>query len=198
MLTPRTAFALSWICACRGSAPHEPNEPAPTAIIESARAPSASMSNPPPKHTPKRDDQTSAPLYPASTLLAWLQQDAGDEKRTMFRVPVVVRFADQARLGLGDVAIAAQEADLTPDSLALDVDDGALGISLLDRLRSSCPPNRQACAVWLEGHWGRLVEVPSPAPASGSVRRWPFAVRRVGELVDPAAGEVRATRLAGH
>ena len=70
-------------------------------------------------------------LAPEAALVAWLE-GAGD---AVLRLPLTI--VDQgARLG----------------SLAVEVDDTALGISLADRVRQACPGGRP-CRVWVEGRW---------------------------------------------
>jgi hypothetical protein len=74
-----------------------------------------------------------------------------------------------------------------------------MSVSLLSYLRDRCPKGATGCALWLEGYWGRLVDVPDPLAPQGGARK-PFAVLRVREMIDPQAqqaGTVRAFVEAG-
>ncbi len=60
-----------------------------------------------------------------------------------------------------------------------------MGISLNGYLSMRCGKSATACALWLEGHWGPLLQrgprrPPSPGKTS---KQHPFAIRHVGEVV---------------
>lgn len=164
------------------------------------RAPAADMTPPSNLHEDRpmdtqiqpSDEPTLEPgpaLRPASALLAWLEASAGNDDggRRLFRLPVVVRFEDRYRLGLGAAHIAASVNDLAPDAIALELDDTAMGIALLDQLRSRCPAGVDACAVWLDGYWGPLVTAMGGGDrgGDGGEALWPFAVLELHGMIDP-------------
>lgn len=126
---------------------------------------------------PERTFVDGPPIEPPDALLKWLETTASAEPRPRIRLPVVVRFRDQHRLGLDGGHIGVSPAAM-PGVIQVTFDDSAMGVSLLDRVRSSCPDEKQTvCAVWLEGTWGggpthqmrvfRLVGVNPPAPPAG-------------------------------
>jgi len=70
-------------------------------------------------------------------LLAWLAKNAAtpEGKRRKLRIPAVVHFdAHHLRITEAVVGVAPE----TSNGVALQLDDGALGISLRDRLRERC------------------------------------------------------------
>jgi hypothetical protein len=70
-------------------------------------------------------------------LREWLA--AHDGERRQLRLPVSMDNG----LGVSNFAVG---------SVAIDVDDTALGISLADRARSRCGAQAR-CRLWLEGYW---------------------------------------------
>ena len=77
-------------------------------------------------------------LLPAADLSKWL-----DAKRdtVLLRLPVTItrgRVGEPLRAKLGEIDVR--------------LDDGALGVSLEDRLREACPDGA-TCRVWLEGRF---------------------------------------------
>lgn len=126
---------------------------------------------------PERTFVNGPPIDPPEALLEWLETTASAEPRPRIRLPVVVRFKDQHRLGLDGGHIGVSPA-ATPAEIKVTLDDTAMGISLLDRVREACPaPTETSCAVWLEGTWGggpshqirvlRLVGLNPPDPPAG-------------------------------
>jgi hypothetical protein len=105
------------------------------------------------KPEPPRNFVDGPTIDPPAKLLEWLEKTATAEPKRHIRLPVVVRFADQHRIGLAGGHIGVSLA-VTPDAIQVSLDDTAMGISLLDRVRDACPDEKQtACAVWLEGRW---------------------------------------------
>ena len=133
----------------------------------------------------------SGPLLgePEATLGLWFEANAAaGERRIRLRIPVVVTAPPDASPGSRG-AVLARPAGAAP--LAVDLDDSALGISLCDRLRSLCPGSGE-CALWLEGYWGSLVELPGTGQAPRAI---PFAVLEVGPLLDAEEREAGRLRL---
>ena len=98
-------------------------------------------------------------LAPTDDLLTWLETRAGTR---ILRLPVVVTASP---LGVTSAFIGAH-ADADPATMiALQLDQGALGITLHERLPIAC--QRAPCAVWLEGTWGSLVSVAATRPGPG-------------------------------
>lgn len=87
----------------------------------------------------------------ADALREWLAAHDGDLRQ--LRLPVSMDNG----VGVSNFAVG---------SVAIDVDDTALGISLADRARSRCGTQAR-CRLWLEGYW------------SGSC----LSLRRVGDPV---------------
>jgi len=125
--------------------------------------------------------QAGPPVSEPATLLKWLQTKARTKagKRRLFRLTVTVHFQDSYQLGMGDAHIGLT-ADAPAGAIKLDLDDGGLGISLLDTMRSRCP-NKDVCSLWLEGYWGPLLE-PPPGLDKGDDGH-PFAVMRVHKFI---------------
>lgn len=124
-------------------------------------------------------------IRPAAALLEWLEQNAVPKggKRRRVRLPVVVAFEDAYRLAIGKAHVGMSEQDAGAEALPLSLDDTGLSVSLLSRLRDLCPPPQQACALWLEGYWGKLVDDGLPSLDPPGERRHPFAVLRIVGLV---------------
>lgn len=115
------------------------------------------------------------------------QKTAAGQRR-LFRVPVALRFEDPSRLAIAAAFVGAHLPAAGQDALALQLDDSALGVSLLEQVGRACPKDRTECAVWLTGHWGALVGGPElPESGEPGPKRWPFAVVRVGDAVDASA-----------
>ncbi|MDP2304938.1 MAG: hypothetical protein Q8P18_02810 [Pseudomonadota bacterium] len=133
---------------------------------------------PPPART---FDDGPAVADPAA-VLTWL--DAGRGRRV--QLPVVVQFDDQHRLAVTGASIGA-------GGVPLKLDDTAMGIALIDQLRTLCPPG-PACTVWLEGTWGPLMEGMPDFGTDAGPARHDFAVRRVVGLADATATQVRGER----
>lgn len=114
-----------------------------------------------------------------AALLAWLQGRKG-----LVQLPVVVAFDDEHRLGIVRAWVGASEAA----GLKLKLDDTAMGVALLDHLRTACPPG-PTCEVWLEGTWGPVMAGMPDLDKDPS--RHDFAVRRFAGL---AEGSVRRAR----
>lgn len=114
------------------------------------------------------------PAYADPDVLAWLERS----QRAMLRVPVVVEFTDEYRLGVGRAWIGTTDADAGPDAIFLKLDDSQMGVALLEPLRQSCPPGRR-CAVWVEGMWGAALSG-LPALSDSGPKRHPLTVRRFG------------------
>lgn len=85
--------------------------------------------------SPSRAFVPGAKLEPAEALAAWL----GAQGDRVLRVPLVV---ERGVTGVRGGRIG---------SLAVDVDDAALGIALFDRVRKACATD--PCIVWVEGRF---------------------------------------------
>lgn len=198
------AASLGLACSSRtpSSAPSEPVViPTPTPA-DDATSPDSE-----PTMTPSTFAQGPA-LTPAPELLAWLKSNANDQ---LLQVPVVIASSP---LGITQAYIGVDPSTPPSDeSVTLRLDQGALGVSLVEQLPAACAEG--PCAVWLEGTWGALVSPgpgdttgPSgpggpagpagPAGPSGSAEaptkptQHPFAVRR---LVGPVTDTPRHVRV---
>lgn len=100
-------------------------------------------------------------LRPSGELTTYLESlKTIGGKPLLVRLPVVITL-DPTGFGIDKATVG---------ELAIKLNDSALGISLMDRLRTACP-NASTCAIWLEGHWR------SPAG---------FDIRKVGKPIADA------------
>ena len=127
-------------------------------------------------------------LAPTDDLLTWLETRAGTR---VLRLPVIVAASP---LGMTSAFIGAHAGADPASMIELQLDQGALGVSLHERLPVACQSG--PCAVWLEGTWGSLVSVaamrsgPAGPSLDGSATseasdRKPFTVR---DLIGPVEG----------
>jgi len=108
-------------------------------------------------------------------LKSWIQEVRAKpgEERPLVRIPVVASM-DEHRLQISS-AFLGVSADAS-NHFALRLDDSALGISLVARLRHRCPEDRRSCVIWVEGYWGPLLDLPRDPDATPP---YPFAVLEV-------------------
>ena len=90
-------------------------------------------------------------LVPTDALLTWLETRAGTR---ILRLPVIVTASP---LGVTSAFIGAHTGADPATMIELQLDQGALGVALHERLPVACQGG--PCAVWLEGSWGSLVSV---------------------------------------
>lgn len=136
---------------------------------------------------PKRRFTPGPAFDDSPALLEWL----GANSEAYLRLPVVIFTGD-----LGDVELAYIGTEPIPPpagAITLDLDDSALGICLTTRLRSLRDSASDACVVWIEGTWGRLL--PGVPPGGGSEPPpWPFAVRDAGPRVEGSPATILIAR----
>src|SRR4051812_5948809 len=110
-------------------------------------------------------------IHPPGPLVDWLNKNAKSASgaRRLFRLPVVVRFQSSHHLALGEAFIGASEDDAGAGAIALSLDTGAMGLSLLSLLSERCPPPAEACTVWLDGTWGPLFDSGESVDAAAGV-----------------------------
>lgn len=65
--------------------------------------------------------------------------------------PVTVEFADEYRLAIGRAWFGTQPEGPQIGDVWADLDDSALGISLLDQVRRVCPTSANTCTVSVDG-----------------------------------------------
>ena len=184
---------IALIGGCNAAPAPRPDRVPGDSPVEGKEQPSPMRMQP----TQPLDMVEGPPIHPSGKLLEWLNGSTrtASGARKLIRLPVVIRFADEYRLALGPAFIGASESQLGPDPVALALDDGGMGRSLLDTMRRRCPDDALGCAVWLEGLWGPLVEA---GPEAGQARRaggWPFAVLRALQLVDGQAAAAADLRV---
>lgn len=136
-------------------------------------------------------------IKPTRQLLDWLNKKAKmiSGRRRRIRLPVVIRFEDSFRLSIRDAFVGVSGAYPNKDMLLLSLNDAALGIPLLSRLRDSCSTKRNWCAVWLEGLWGPLIELKQPEQEKEDLTEWLFSVLKVGKLVEKKLGHDKDVRI---
>ena len=110
-------------------------------------------------------------LTPAAAALSYLDRLAAETRARRVRLSVSLTL-DEHRLAIVDARLG-QPGDTAAPRLRLD--DGALGVSLLDRARDLCPAGLR-CVLGLVGYWR--------GSADGVGR---LEVRRVDGLVPEAA-----------
>lgn len=116
-------------------------------------------------------------IAPAAALLDWLENEVKPATpRKRIKLPVVVKM-DEHRVSIVDAWVGGGEAPA--DAIRLKLDDTGMGVALKDQLRRKCAA--ATCAVWLEGHWGALVQSGPQLPVPGGKKV--FAVLSVGEVV---------------
>ncbi|MBN2078925.1 MAG: hypothetical protein JW838_08160 [Spirochaetes bacterium] len=103
-------------------------------------------------------------ITPPRNLREWLDALERDSRvtRPLIRIPVVIEFTSPHGTSIAGAWIGGPGAKPGPDTILLRLDDGGMGISLVEVARRQCPGNALSCGIWLDGHWGALVR---PAPA---------------------------------
>ena len=129
---------------------------------------------------------SDGPVWSDPGALVWLE----GSQRAMLRLPVVVEFSDEHRLGVGKAWLGDHAGNAPEAAVLLKLEDGQMGVALLDHLRKHCPPGLR-CAVVIEGMWGRALSGPPALPsADAEPKRHPVTVRRFAGLQDAPAGKL--------
>lgn len=79
------------------------------------------------------------PAIESPELVSWLAR----QEKIEVRLPVIVKLTD-SKLGV--------ENGMVGSIPGIRLQDAALGISLLDRVRQACP-KKDPCTMWLDGYW---------------------------------------------
>lgn len=112
-------------------------------------------------------------------LLAALQWKNANGKRRLWRLPVVIELDAAGMRGIKRAYVGIGIDVTVEDQIELHLQDGALGVSLQDRLRQYCPTG-SVCKLWVAGYWGE--DVPRILGNEGvfdAERPYPFALRAV-------------------
>ncbi len=138
---------------------------------------------------PERSFKPGPSLADSAALLAWFEANP----TAYVRIPVVIFPGD---LGGIKLAFVGTEPAPPPDgAIVLELDDSALGIPLSTRLRSLCDAGSDACVVWIEGTWGRLLpDLASIASGRATSPSWPLSVRDAGPLVEGSPATILVAR----
>jgi len=126
-------------------------------------------------------------LTPSSALRGWLNENKG---RTI-RLPLAIRMSG---FDVGPAWISMDDSEPGEDAIHVSLDQGALGVGLLERLGPLCKEPPSTCVVWLQGKWGPTV---SDGPSLDGIdlpgpRKEPFSVREVvGRVQDSDAATVK-------
>jgi hypothetical protein len=91
-------------------------------------------------HVP-RHFSAGPPIAPLEDLVIWLD----DHADRIVRLPVTI-WLSANRLGIARATVGGEAG------MELALDDAAMGVSLLDRLRARFP-EQTTCPVWLDGRW---------------------------------------------
>ncbi len=116
-----------------------------------------------PRHLTHRAFRPGPAIHPSTELLEWLDGLERNDPRPLIRLPVVIEYTSPRGISIAGAWIGGPGVKQGPDTIRLRLDDGGMGISLVETARGHCHGDGP-CALWLEGHWGALV---SPAPPSG-------------------------------
>lgn len=173
-LTGLVALAL---VSCVGAAstagtPRPPDEAATPAATVEPTEPTSTDQTPEPEVTEPLFVDGPA-IAPTSELAEWL----GRNKGNLLRLPLVIEVRSYS-VGPAWIGMTTEEA--APDAFRVELDQGALGIGLTDRLVPLCPETPTRCAAWIEGYWGPTVDLPGPPGFEGPPA---FSVREVVALV---------------
>lgn len=127
-------------------------------------------------------------IQPSNLLLDWLNTTknndlSSDVSRKLLRLPVVIQFKDKYRFGISQAVIGKSDADINKDSIFLKLNDHQMGASLLMQLIRICPKTGNSCVVWLDGYWGESRLLSLDSESQEDIKKWPFTVRVVHELV---------------
>ncbi len=125
---------------------------------------------------PERSFAAGPTLADPVALLAWLEA----RPRAVVRLPVVILFSTGGLRQRRLIFVGTEPAPPAADAILLDLDDSTLGIGLSTRLRSLCGAEEEACVVWIEGTWGRVM----PAPGATEPPPWPLTVHDAGPVVE--------------
>ncbi len=113
-------------------------------------------------------------LKPSPALRQWLSENKG---RTI-RLPLAIRMSG---FDVGPAWIGMDAGEPGEDTIHVSLDQGALGVGLLERLAPLCDKAPSTCVVWLQGVWGPTVSggpslegIDLPGP-----HKEPFSVREV-------------------
>ena len=120
-------------------------------------------------------------IFPAPDLAKWLSEHKG----SLLRLPLVIEVRSYE---VGPAWIGMTVDDAPDDAIWVELDQGALGVGLTDRLVPLCPATPTRCAVWIQGFWGPTVSLPGPPgfdlpQVPGVPKKEPFSVREVVSLV---------------
>ena len=154
-----------------------PSEPAPnTAVPEAAVTTTQFIDGP--------------GLTPSSELRRWLEQN----KDRTIRLPLAVRMSG---FDVGPAWIGMDDSEPGEDAIHVSLDQGALGVGLLERLEPLCDKPPSTCVVWLQGKWGPTV---SDGPSLEGIdlpgpHKEPFSVREVvGPVQSSDAARVKIAK----
>jgi hypothetical protein len=110
-------------------------------------------------------------------LLAALQRKNENGKRRLWRLPVVIELEEDGLRGIKSAYIGIDVNVLVADQIQLRLQDGALGVSLQERIRQYCPTG-SVCKLWVAGFWG--TDMPTTIGNEGDLdAEKPFALRAV-------------------
>ncbi len=177
-------LALSLAACAAGTAGTSPENTPAEAETEADTGADATPAPTEKSPTPESPEQAvTEPVFvdgpaitPAAELATWL---AG-KKGSLLRLPLVVEVTGWS---VGPAWIGMTDADAPADAVHIELDQGALGVGLTERLTPLCgePPAR--CVVWIQGYWGPNVPMPELPLMPGETKKEPFAVREVVGLV---------------
>jgi hypothetical protein len=113
-------------------------------------------------------------LKPSPALRQWLS----DNKGRTIRLPFAIRLSG---FDVGPAWIGMDGSEPGEDTIHVSLDQGALGVGLLERLGPLCDEPPSTCVVWLQGKWGPTV---SNGPSLNGIdlpgpHKEPFSVRDV-------------------
>jgi len=173
-LAIRASFLAILLVSCNtGDLDENPQPTAPLSDPDAPPEPTLQPAAPEVAVTaPKFIDGPS--LKPSPALRQWLS----DNKGRTIRLPLAIRMSG---FDVGPAWIGMDGSEPLEDSIHVSLDQGALGVGLLERLSPLCDEPPSTCVVWLQGKWGATVSggpslegIDLPGPP-----KEPFSVREV-------------------
>jgi hypothetical protein len=93
-------------------------------------------------------------ILPSTQLLKALDKGKNEAKAPLWKVPIVVTRKSDGMGGVESAFIGVDQTLPEADRIYVKLEDGALGVSLLDRLHQYCKES-ESCKLWVAGYWDK-------------------------------------------
>jgi hypothetical protein len=123
--------------------------------------------------------QDGPKLLPKENLLAALTAKTSENKKRLWRLPIVVEREEGVPGSYRKAYIAVDSTMPAHDRIYLWLHDSALGVPLSERVRQYCG-DQSACRLWVAGVWGP--DMLTTLGNEGDKKEgapWPFSLRSV-------------------